>query len=117
MSPKEFVHAIHKDVVAANVSTYGALLASTPPDGATDPNWSKALAIYQSLDENARRAFLGFVRQIMLDTTSNLLGVLDGSSPLDAFRDEFKLTYGGSAQPLNGDLQSLLLELDQDDQD
>ena len=53
----------------------------------------------------------------MLDTTSNLLGVLDGSSPLDAFRDEFKLTYGGSAQPLNGDLQSLLLELDQDDQD
>ncbi len=49
------------------------------------------------------------MRQVIVDTLSNVFGVLDGSTPLENYRDYFHLAYGDDPQDLNGDLQDIFL--------
>jgi hypothetical protein len=65
--------------------------------------------LYQSLDEEQRRQFMDGIRQVMVDTLSNIFGILDGSTLLEKHRDYFHLTYGSEPQELNGDLQDFFL--------
>jgi len=49
----------------------------------------------------------------MVDTVSNLFGIIDGTSLLETYREEFSLTYGKDTTRLNGDLQDLFLEAEE----
>ena len=46
----------------------------------------------------------------MVDTTSNILGILDGVSGLGGLDNNFHVYSGDSKEILNGDLQSFFLE-------
>lgn len=108
MNPEFFADALITDVIDANARLYRDLFANTSIDAARDPYWRRALDLYRSLDAERRAVFFEILRQVSVDTTSNILGVLDGSSSLRGATGEFRLAYG-DGEALNGDLQSQFL--------
>ncbi|WP_458737161.1 hypothetical protein [Pseudomonas chlororaphis] len=109
MKPKDFVAGLRENVIDENISIYKNLFSNTSIEKVTDQYWKNVLALFQSLPSEQQAVFFELIRQTMIDTTSNILGILDGVSTLNGANDEFALTYGKSQETLTGDLQSLFL--------
>lgn len=109
MNPKDFVIGLKTTVVEENLSIYKDLFSSTSIKDVTDEYWKRALTLFNSLPAEQREVFFEVIRQTMVDTTSNILGVIDGVSIMNDEADEFSLTYGDDKKSLPGDLQSLFL--------
>ncbi|MGO4368781.1 hypothetical protein [Pseudomonas sp. PAB10] len=109
MNPKDFVIGLKTTVVDENILIYKDLFSNTPIEDATDAYWKRALTLFNSLPIEQREVFFEIIRQTMVDTTSNILGIMDGVSTFDGADDEFSLTYGKNNDTLTGDLQSLFL--------
>jgi predicted RNA polymerase sigma factor len=109
MTPKDFVVRLRAAVIEENIAIYRDLFESTPAEKASDVYWKKALALFNALSPEQQEVFFEVVRQIAVDTTSNVLGVIDGINAVEGLDAELVLSYGGGNQPLNGDLQSLFL--------
>ena len=114
MTPEEFVSCIRNEVLDGNLRTYVDLLNNTPAEGAADEYWQELLQAYSSMNERQRSALRLMARQVMIDTISNLFGVLDGTSPLEDHRESFVLTYGAANEKLNGDLQDYFLAAEEE---
>lgn len=69
--------------------------------------WRRALKLFGALSPEQREVFFEVVRQVAVDTTSNVLGVIDGVNALEGVHGEFELRLGG--KKLSGDLQSQFL--------
>lgn len=95
-----------QSVVEDNVATYREIFEITSPDNASDPYWKRALSLFQALPPEQKPIFFEVLRQVCVDTTSNVLGVIDGVNAVEGGTGEFTLIYGGS-ENLSGDLQSL----------
>ena len=110
MSPKDLVDALRLGILEANSDSYREILRQSL-EGETfrDPYWAKTSALYRSLDEDGRSQLVAIMRQVIKDTLSNVLGVLDGSSTLPRSPDGFHLTYGKQGQALNIELQDIFL--------
>lgn len=108
MTPKEFAAILMKSIVEENTETYQDIFASTSPEGASDPYWKRALALYRDLSADQRPILFEIMRQVAVDTTSNFLGAIDGVNSLEGAAEKFTLLYGRD-QKLSGDLQSLFL--------
>ena len=79
---------------------------------ASDRYWRSALALFSSLTEEQRSILFEIMRQVSLDTASNILGVLDGVNQIDGDEAGFTL-LSAAGEKLNGDLQSLFLVEDE----
>jgi hypothetical protein len=112
MNDHEFVTALHQDIVDNNWHTYRQLFTESEPASATDPYWHAALLLYADLDPAGRETLLRIVRQVMVDTLSNVLGLLDGVTALEQQDGELALTLSG--QRLDGTLQDQFLELEEE---
>ncbi|WP_024677808.1 hypothetical protein [Pseudomonas syringae] len=110
MNPKQFVTGLKTNIIDGNMSIYKELFLNTPIESTTDEYWKRALVLFQDLSTEQQAAFFEIITQIMIDTASNILGVIDGVNSIDDENNEFFLTYGDDNNALNGDLQSLLLE-------
>jgi hypothetical protein len=108
MSPQEFVFQLNAVVVEENVATYRRLLLNTPIDLASDPYWRRVVKLCSELNADQREVLLELTRQVAIDTTANVLGVVDGVCPIGDLDYGLRLTYGD--KDLGGDLQSLFLE-------
>ncbi|MDP2810075.1 MAG: hypothetical protein Q8O34_07995 [Rhodocyclaceae bacterium] len=106
MTPQEFVIRLRGAVVEENTAIYRDLFSSTSIEKASDPYWRRALGLFGALSPEQREVFLEVVRQVAVDTTSNVLGVIDGVNALGG-GEEFELDLDG--KKLSGDLQSLFL--------
>jgi hypothetical protein len=102
MTPEQLVNLLHSSVIDENVTLYRQLFARTDLEKASDPYWNRALALFGGLCEEQREFFFEVVRQVAIDTTSSVLGVIDGASRPEGADGRFELTH-------NGDLQSLFL--------
>ncbi|GFM66095.1 hypothetical protein Q1J52_04015 [Pseudomonas lijiangensis] len=109
MNPKDFIIGIKASVVEDNIDLYKDLLSSTSIKDATDDYWKQSLTFFNSLTAEQQQALFAIIKQTIIDTTSNILGIIDGVSMLDGATDDFSLTYGKDKAPLSGDLQSLFL--------
>ena len=107
MNAETLVNAVIESVLDKNTSFYRETL--THSEGATDPYWIAALAFYSSLSERQQDVVIRMMQQAVIDTISNIFGVLDGSSALPGMPERFRLTYGSSPEKLNGDLQDLFI--------
>ena len=112
MTPKEFVEAIRKEILDANLDIYRNLFEKTKMESATDAYWKEALSFYECLDGKAKESFYKIIRQVMSDSISNMFAVLDGVSFLSGQEEDFDLSYQG--QLLNGDLHDTFLELEEE---
>ncbi|WP_185843532.1 hypothetical protein [Pseudoalteromonas luteoviolacea] len=54
------------------------------------------------------------MRQVSVDTISNLFALLDGVSCLEDQDGDFRLTIENVKEQLNGDLQDIFLEIEED---
>ena len=108
MTPNDFVAALRMAVVEENTGMYRQLFTSASVAKASDPYWKRALTLFNGLSAEQQEVFFEVVRQVAADTTSNVLGVIDGVNALDDVDEQFVLTCE-SGSKLNGDLQSLFL--------
>lgn len=108
MTPNEFVPRLRMAVVEENTGIYRQLFTSTSVENASDPYWKRALTLFNGLSTEQQEVFFEVVRQVAVDTTSNILGVIDGVNALEGVDEQFVLTCE-SGPKLSGDLQSLFL--------
>jgi hypothetical protein len=110
MTTQEFVSCLRREVLEANLRTYrNSLESSLSGAEVRDAYWRQTTELYRSLSEEDRRRLIAVIRQVVVDTLSNVLGILDGSTLLEKHRDYFHLTYGDQPHELNGELQDLFL--------
>jgi hypothetical protein len=107
MTPQEFVSQLRIEVVSENTTIYRGLFSNTPIEEASDPYWKRALELFGNLSPGEKEVFFEVIRQVAVDTTSNVLGLIDGVNSLHGISGELELRLGG--KKLSGDLQSLFL--------
>jgi len=113
MNARKFVKRIREEVIEQNSKHYANML-NMPVSKVRDPRMRSIVAAFARMDSEQKEAVRLLLTQILLDTVSNLFGILDGSSLLEGFREQFVLTYGGSREKINGDLQEMLLGTETD---
>ena len=113
MNSKDFMLALKAAVIDENIDIYKDLFNGAHSEYLADEYWRRALGFYNSLNREQQNIFFEVIRQVMIDTTSNILGVLDGTCTIKGMRDDFILIYGKNSDPLTGDLQSLFLECEE----
>lgn len=87
MTEADFARALKASVVDENTALYRNLFNATPISTATDPYFQRALEFFSQLDAEQRQAFFDIVRQVSVDTVSNVLGVIDGVCPIAGAED------------------------------
>lgn len=95
-------------MVEENAAIYRKLLLNTKVEKASDAYWKRVLTLFDELSFDQREVLLELTRQVAIDATANVLGVIDGICPLEDADQGFHLVY--ETQELSGDLQSLFLE-------
>ena len=113
MEAIEFVKSIREQVVDSDYSYYQTTLKNTDPNVATDPTWKEALILFNALTEDQKVSFLKFSRMVQVNAVSHIFGILDGSSYLDTNNETFVLKTESNDEPINGDLQDLFLEIEE----
>jgi hypothetical protein len=113
MTPENFISQVRSVVVQQNASIYKDLFESTTPEGASDAYWKRALTLHRSLSDAERAVLFEIMRQVSVDTVSNLFGIIDGASALEGPREDFVLTSQPDNRKLNGNLQDLFLEAEE----
>lgn len=109
MKPEELVKILNRDVIKGNLELYQNLLDTT--NEATDPVWKGILPIYINFSREEKEVFLKFLKIVEINTLSHVLGILDGSIFTDGIEEEFILSTENNGKKINEDLQSLFLEL------
>jgi hypothetical protein len=107
MNPKDFVMLLRIAVIDENASIYRDLFSTTTVEAASDPYWKRALSMLNTLSAEHRETFFDVIRQVSVDATSNILGVVDGTATLGADASDLRLMCG--PQQISGDLQGLFL--------
>ena len=97
-------------MIIENNETYRSLFNETKLNEVTDEYLRNALHLYSSLSYENKEVLLNIIKQITVDTVSNMFGIIDGSSSLDGKFEDFTLLYNNNGQKLNGDLQDILLQ-------
>ena len=110
MTPEQFVSCMRIEILEASLADYrNDLERSLTTADRRGTHWPRMADFYASLSPEQRERFFDITRQVIVDTLSTVLGVLDGSTLLKKYRDDFHLTYGDGSRQLNGDLQSIFL--------
>jgi len=107
-----FVKSIRERVIESDHTDYQNMLTNT--DDATDPTWKEILSLFKNLTKEQKESFLNFLRLIQVNTVSHIFGILDGSTYLDESRETFVLKTESSEDAINGDLQDLFLEMEEE---
>jgi hypothetical protein len=108
MTPDDFIIGIRQSVIQSNIEAYQTMFSNTTIEQAKDPYGKRAISLFQGLDVAQRAIFFEILRQVSVDATSTLLGILDGTTFIEASPQDFTLRYADGTL-LNGDLQGILL--------
>ena len=115
MTPDAFAAHIRSTVVDENADIYRDLFTNPDEDG-EDGYWKEARALFAGLDDDQKEVFFTILRQVIVDTTSTILGVVDGTVALPGIDDDFSLRLGRGPE-MAGDLQDCFLSQEEDDTD
>ena len=113
MNSLDFVKKLRSFVIDFNLNEYKKLLEELKSSDRKEEQWSPTLKFYNNLDAESQKVFFSIVREIKVDTTSLILGILDGRMILDNQEEDFFLSLQGSNKPINGELQERFLELEE----
>ncbi|GMA98778.1 hypothetical protein [Pelosinus sp. IPA-1] len=105
---KVFIKGIYKTVVEENKELYKDLFNNTTIDKRTDEYWKQSLNLYNNLSKDNKEALMNIIEQTMIDTISNIFGIIDGSSTLNGCNIKTKLLLDG--KDTDGELQDTFLE-------
>jgi hypothetical protein len=108
---EDFVKSLYKSIVQENLELYKSLYETTNVSNNTDDTddyWRKALGLYNSLEEENKGVLFKIIELTMIDTISNMLGIIDGSSTLIDCSIEPRLLL--DSIDTKGELQDYFLE-------
>ncbi|ABO65806.1 Conserved hypothetical protein [Geobacillus thermodenitrificans NG80-2] len=114
MNKEEFVKLLHQSIIKENRNFYRDIFNNTDINEVTDPYWKEALMFYSELSDKNKEILFKIIEQVEVDAVSNILGVLDGVVSIGEEDIEFKVTINNNNEPINGDLQDLFLEYDEE---
>ena len=103
-----FVKSLYESIVKENVQLDKELYETTNVTTNTDDYWKKAIVFYDSLADEDKDVLIKIIEQTMIDTISNMLGVIDGSSTLKDCSIEPKLLL--DSIDTEGELQDSFLK-------
>lgn len=103
---REFVNALFNEIFKKNYEQYAQSLDKAMTGG-IDP-YAKARDALNRLNESERADVLSFLKVVIADTASVLLGTLDGVCFPDDISGDFALSFEG--EEILGDLQDLFIE-------
>ncbi|WP_100332120.1 transposase [Bacillus xiapuensis] len=103
-----FVKSLYESIIKENLQIYKDLYGTTNVTSKTDDYWKKAIDFYDSLTDENKDTLMKIIEQTMIDTISNMLGVIDGSSTLKDCSLEPKLLL--DSIDTEGELQDSFLE-------
>ena len=103
-----FVKSLYDSIVKENLKLYKNLYETTNVTPKTDEYWKKAISFYDSLTDENKDILIKIIEQTMIDTISNMLGVIDGGSTLKDCSFEPKLLL--DSIDTEGELQDSFLE-------
>ncbi|MXS71926.1 hypothetical protein GSF70_11935 [Flavobacteriaceae bacterium W22] len=113
MKSEVLVKILNRDVIKGNLELYKNLLETT--NEATDPVWKGILPLYIDFSKEEKDNFISFLKIVQINTLSHILGILDGTTHADGIECELILTAENENIKINEDLQSLFLELIEDE--
>jgi len=113
MNPEIFIQILKNEILKNNLDSYRAILENKN----TQKFWPDMVSFCQQLSKDQLDLYFKNVEQIIVDTASSILGVLDGNSYFGGYQDDFNLTYSNNKSKINGFLQDLFLEYIQNDRD
>jgi hypothetical protein len=105
---EEFIKSLYKAVIEENLKISKDLFETTNAANVTDDYWRESLVFYNSLAKEQRESLFKIIEQTMIDTISNTLGIIDGTSTIDC-AIEPKLFL--DSKDTEGELQDCFLEL------
>lgn len=103
-----FVKSLYDSIIKENLQLYKDLYETTKVTPDIDEYWKKSLDLYHGLSDEQKAVLMKVIEQTMIDTISNVLGVIDGSSTLENGPSEIKLLI--DSKETDGDLQGNFLE-------
>jgi hypothetical protein len=103
MNDFELVAMLKREVIISNFLYYTSAPEERPED--------EISVIFHALPENLRGLLAQIIHRVQVDTLSNVLGILDGSSWAEDFKKDFRLHYN-DGQNLTGCLQDYFLSDD-----
>lgn len=112
MNTQDFVDGIRKEIGIALVD-YRDMFVGTRPEDASDPYGKTALQFFHELDYAGREVLFSIIRQVMVDTTSNLFAIFDGVSDIPGQDGTFEVRIGD--KNLAGSLQDQFLAAEEED--
>ncbi|RAZ73476.1 transposase [Planococcus halotolerans] len=104
-----FAKSLYDLIVRENLEDYKNLYKTAVVDAKTDPYYKDALNLYNSLPEDKRKILLKIIEQTMVDTISSILGIIDGSIPVNE-KDSVEPKLFLNSMDTEGELQDLFLE-------
>ena len=107
MMNEEFIKSIYAAIVEDNLSIYQGLFDRDNNEHTID-YWKNARKLYCEFDENQKEIFYSVIRQVIVDTISNVFGVLDGACSLDDSEWDIRIDING--KDTNSELQDKFLE-------
>ncbi|MDG5471414.1 transposase [Jeotgalibacillus sp. ET6] len=103
-----FVKSLYDSVVQENLQLFKNMYETTNITPETNDYWKKAIGFYDTLTDENKKILMRIIEQTMIDTLSNMLGVIDGSSTLNDCPLEPTLLL--VSNDTEGELQDLFLE-------
>ena len=80
----EFIKSLYDSIVEENIQLYQEEFSNTVDSNEVlDEYWSKVLNFYEDLSEERKEILMSIIKQTIIDTISNVLGIIDGSSTLN----------------------------------
>jgi len=100
LSSRAFVSQVRASIVDENIATYRMLLEPTSLETASDPYWRSLLALHGRLSEEDRDIVYAVMRQVAVDTVSNMFAVIDGSARMQGQSEDVELVGAKSRSVL-----------------
>ena len=80
----EFIKSLYDSIVEENIQLYQEEFSNTVDSNEVlDEYWGKVLNFYEDLSEERKEILMSIIKQTIIDTISNVLGIIDGSSTLN----------------------------------
>ena len=104
---EKFIESIFASIVEGNVAIYKELFNEEVNKDNVIDYWKNAMKFYGDIDESQREVFFSIIKTVIIDTISNVFGVIDGVCAIDDKDWSIKMSING--HNTNSELQDVFL--------
>lgn len=105
MTKEEMIDGLKKRVVDLSLEGFIKMFNEAKIGPKSDKYWTDATTFYKGLSEEEKRIFFSIVKQIKIDTLSDILAFLDGVYWVEGQEEDLKLvSLDNPEEKLNEDL-------------